>query len=61
MRAAYRLSLKPAKPLLDKGLELLAFLKEDADKLAAEDLHELMRGVGKTSIACGRRKRTYAR
>ena len=31
------------KQLLDKGLELLAFLKEDAENLAAEDLHELMR------------------
>jgi adenylylsulfate reductase subunit A len=31
------------KSLLDKGMELLTFLKEDADKLAAEDLHELMR------------------
>ncbi|HUB77470.1 MAG TPA: adenylyl-sulfate reductase subunit alpha [Bryobacteraceae bacterium] len=29
--------------LLNKGLELLAFLKEDADKLAACNLHELMR------------------
>lgn len=28
---------------LDKAMELLAFLKEDADKLAAKDLHELMR------------------
>ena len=32
-----------SKPMLDKGLELLAFLKEDAEKLGAEDLHELMR------------------
>jgi adenylylsulfate reductase subunit A len=32
-----------SKPLLDKGLELLAFLKEDSEKLGAEDLHELMR------------------
>ncbi len=31
------------KPYLDRGLELLAFLKEDSEKLAAEDLHELMR------------------
>ncbi|MFH0812651.1 MAG: adenylylsulfate reductase subunit alpha, partial [Pseudomonadota bacterium] len=30
-------------PLLEKGMELLGYLKEDADKLAAEDLHELMR------------------
>ncbi len=29
--------------LLEKGLELLAFLKEDSEKLAACDLHELMR------------------
>ncbi len=32
-----------SKPSLEKGLELLAFLKEDADKLGAETLHELMR------------------
>jgi adenylylsulfate reductase subunit A len=31
------------KPLLEKGLELLTFLREDSDKLGAEDLHELMR------------------
>ncbi|MBU8932603.1 MAG: adenylyl-sulfate reductase subunit alpha [candidate division Zixibacteria bacterium] len=31
------------KPLLEKGLELLDFLREDSDKLGAEDLHELMR------------------
>ena len=29
--------------LLEKGLELLAFLKEDVEALGAEDLHELMR------------------
>ena len=29
--------------LLEKGQELLTFLKEDSAKLAAEDLHELMR------------------
>ncbi len=29
--------------LLEKGLHLLNFLKEDSEKLAAEDLHELMR------------------
>ena len=29
--------------LLNRALELLGFLKEDAGKLAAEDLHELMR------------------
>ncbi len=28
---------------LNRALELLEFMKEDADKLAAEDLHELMR------------------
>jgi adenylylsulfate reductase subunit A len=32
-----------SKPLLERGLELLAFLKEDAEKLGAADLHELMR------------------
>ncbi len=32
-----------SEALLKKGLELLAFLKEDAAKLAAADLHELMR------------------
>jgi adenylylsulfate reductase subunit A len=31
------------KPCLDRALELLAMLKEDAENLAAEDLHELMR------------------
>ena len=34
---------KTSKSLLEKGLTLLQFLKEDAEKLAAEDLHELMR------------------
>lgn len=32
-----------SKAQLEKGLELLSFLREDADNLAAEDLHELMR------------------
>ncbi len=32
-----------SKPMLDKGLELLNFLKEDSEKLGAADLHELMR------------------
>ena len=32
-----------SKPLLEKGLELLDFLSEDSEKLAAEDHHELMR------------------
>jgi len=31
------------KAKLDRALELLNWLKEDSDKLAAEDLHELMR------------------
>ncbi len=31
------------KPMLERALELLAFLKEDAEKLAASNLHELMR------------------
>jgi adenylylsulfate reductase subunit A len=30
-------------PSLERALELLAFLREDAEKLAAQDLHELMR------------------
>jgi adenylylsulfate reductase subunit A len=32
-----------SKPLLDRGLELLEFLRQDAEKLGAEDAHELMR------------------
>ena len=32
-----------SEKLLEKGLELLALLKEDSSKLAAPDLHELMR------------------
>jgi adenylylsulfate reductase subunit A len=32
-----------SEKLLEKGLDLLAFLKEDSAKLAAPDLHELMR------------------
>ena len=32
-----------SKPMLDRGLELLAFLKEDSAKFGAEDSHELMR------------------
>jgi adenylylsulfate reductase subunit A len=31
------------KPSLERALELLAFLKEDSEKLAAADAHELMR------------------
>jgi adenylylsulfate reductase subunit A len=34
---------KTSEKLLEKGLELLGYLKEDSEKLAAEDLHELMR------------------
>jgi len=34
---------KTSGKLLEKGLELLAFLKEDSEKLAASNLHELMR------------------
>jgi adenylylsulfate reductase subunit A len=45
---------KTSDKLLEKGLELLAFLKEDAGNLAAENLHELMRcweNVHRTYIA----------
>ncbi|MBI9039723.1 MAG: adenylyl-sulfate reductase subunit alpha [Bacteroidales bacterium] len=34
---------KTSAPLMKKGLEFLKYMKEDAEKLAAEDLHELMR------------------
>ncbi len=34
---------KTSDKLLEKGMELLVFLKEDAEKLGAETLHELMR------------------
>jgi adenylylsulfate reductase subunit A len=34
---------KTSKGLLEKGLDLLEYLKEDSSKLAASDLHELMR------------------
>ena len=34
---------KTSKPLLEKGLEFLQFMKEDSEKLAASDLNELMR------------------
>ena len=34
---------KTSDKLLEKGMELLAFLKEDAQHLAASNLHELMR------------------
>jgi adenylylsulfate reductase subunit A len=32
-----------SKPLLEKGLDLMNFLREDSEKLGAENLHELMR------------------
>jgi adenylylsulfate reductase subunit A len=34
---------KTSEALLTKGLEYLEYMKEDAEKLAASDLHELMR------------------
>jgi adenylylsulfate reductase, subunit A len=34
---------KTNRPKLERALELLQWLREDSDKLAAEDLHELMR------------------
>jgi len=34
---------RTSKAQLEKGLDLLQFLREDSEKLAAEDLHELMR------------------
>jgi adenylylsulfate reductase subunit A len=34
---------KTSDKLLERGMELLAFLKEDSGKLAAKNLHELMR------------------
>jgi adenylylsulfate reductase subunit A len=34
---------KTSDKLLEKGMELLTFLKEDVPKLGAENLHELMR------------------
>ncbi len=34
---------KTSDKLLEKGMELLAFLKEDSEKLASTNLHELMR------------------
>ncbi len=32
-----------SQKLMEKGLEFLKYMSEDAEKLAAEDLHELMR------------------
>ena len=37
------MGFKTSKALLEKGLVYLAYMKEDADKLAASDLNELMR------------------
>jgi adenylylsulfate reductase subunit A len=34
---------KTSDKLLEKGMELLGYLMEDSDKLAAQNLHELMR------------------
>ncbi|HID77319.1 MAG TPA: adenylyl-sulfate reductase subunit alpha [Planctomycetaceae bacterium] len=34
---------KTSDKLLEKGMELLGYLKEDSEKLAAQNLHELMR------------------
>ncbi len=36
-------AFKTSKSLLERGLELMDFLREDSDKQAARDLHELMR------------------
>ncbi|MBN2418409.1 MAG: adenylylsulfate reductase subunit alpha, partial [Deltaproteobacteria bacterium] len=36
-------AFKTSKSNLERGLELMAMLKEDSDKMAARDLHELMR------------------
>ncbi|MBW1979448.1 MAG: adenylyl-sulfate reductase subunit alpha [Deltaproteobacteria bacterium] len=36
-------AFKTSKTLLERGLELMEFLKEDSDKQAARNLHELMR------------------
>ncbi len=36
-------AFKTSKPLLEKGLEFLQYMKEDSGKLAAADTHELMR------------------
>ena len=39
----YTSNFLTSKSLLEKGMEYLQLLKEDSDKLAARDLHELMR------------------
>ena len=36
-------AFKTSKSNLDRGLELMAYLQEDSDKMAARDLHELTR------------------
>ncbi len=36
-------AFKTSKPLLERAMELFVFLKEDSEKLAARDLHELTR------------------
>ncbi len=36
-------AFKTSGPLLERALELFVYLKEDSEKLAAENLHELMR------------------
>lgn len=36
-------AFKTSKPLLERAMELFAFLKEDSERLAARNLHELMR------------------
>ncbi|MGD9158708.1 MAG: adenylyl-sulfate reductase subunit alpha [Desulfobacteraceae bacterium] len=36
-------AFKTSKANLERGLELMAYLQEDSDKMAARDLHELMR------------------
>jgi adenylylsulfate reductase subunit A len=36
-------AFKTSKALLERGLELMALLKEDSEKMAARDLHELTR------------------
>jgi adenylylsulfate reductase subunit A len=36
-------AFKTSKSLLERGLELMGLLKEDSDKQAARDLHELTR------------------
>jgi adenylylsulfate reductase subunit A len=39
----WSVGFRTSEALLEKGLDLLQFLKEDSEKLGAEDLHELMR------------------